>query len=275
MKKISPSVKPQITQIAQISVPDEQIDREMGAQLTGQAQKVAALPLHEIVIFAAMWEKVESRVSMSARGHADTNDLRTDKAARFSAKGKGMKAWLAEYAPAVDRQTGYRWHDVGLSIWRGFAAERLPETLARKVDFQTLATSTPKELKAVDPRLVKKQLELWEFASTGSQRSWLDRYKEDRGGGHNYDHKVKGKGHTKLPWEDLPHDQQIELIRGQVRDEVGQHSHYYDGGRWKYLLSHEINKVADFYASMAKEMREFAKLSQEERERLALERARA
>lgn len=156
-----------------LSTPDQ--DAEMASQLTAQYHRATG-GMREVLVFGAMMLQLEKIVSTCGndrkRGGGRDN------------KGKGVKGWLAEHAPEINLSTAYRFKDVTLAISQDF---RLPETLASKIDVPKLATSTKEDLEKIDPRLVAKQLELFDYVAGTSQRSWLDRFApaKDKGGNHH------------------------------------------------------------------------------------------
>lgn len=149
-----------------VEVVDESADPTdalLGKQLTEQYHRATG-GMREVLKFGAMM--IVLRETLSAREQGSGNGR----------KGDGVKAWIAEHAPEINRTTAYRFLHVAEVVQSEFE-------LPAKVSFLQLATSAPEEL---PKKLQKKQLELWDFVSGTSQRSWLDRFvpAKPRGGDH-------------------------------------------------------------------------------------------
>lgn len=129
-----------------------QDDALMGAQLTEQYQRATGA-MGEILKFGAMLMVL--RDTLSAREHSG-----------HGIKGDGVKGWLEQHAPEVNRTTAYRFLHVTEAVAKDFQ-------LPAKVSFVEIATKPTADLSAP---LQKKQAELWDFVNGTSQRSWLDRF---------------------------------------------------------------------------------------------------
>jgi len=173
-------------------------DSILAAQLSAQYQKAIG-GLREVLIFGAMLMRLRDTLSacgqgVSARGKPITGN---------GIAGEGLKTWLAENCPEISRPTAYR----HLAI-----AEQIQTEYLSLVGARTAKAYTLPDLVAADPddlpeHARAKQLELFDYVSGTSQRSWLDRIAPRRSdhtpGGNTYDrhdtdgHLVKGKGAPK------------------------------------------------------------------------------
>lgn len=148
-------------------------DALMGQQLTAQYH-VATGAMQEVLKFGAMMMMLQAHLRDSTRGVAKAKGNK-------EREGTGLKAWLKQYAPEVKEGTAYRFLHVAEAVQQDFQ-------LAANIDFVALVTTPAEKL---DPKLQKKQLELWDFASGLSQRSWLDRLAPPK--------KLGGSKHAKCP----------------------------------------------------------------------------
>jgi hypothetical protein len=136
----------------------ENEDAAMGAQLTSQYERAVG-GMTEVLKFGALVMMLRQYLAnMSTRGHVSKKPGGAD-------GDGGMEGWLKRFAPSIKKPTAYRFLHVAESVAESF-------TLPAKASFIELATKPAAELPA---NLQKKQLELWDFVSGTSQRSWLDR----------------------------------------------------------------------------------------------------
>jgi hypothetical protein len=179
----------------ELAIVDVKQDRLMGEQLTAQFERATG-GMREVLIFAAMMMKLRESI-VSARGHVATGGA--------DSKDSGIKAWIAENAPKINRATAYRLESVGKSVaerWTG-----LSDSLAKKITFPALVTEPEQKLAKIDRRLPKKQKELFEYVQGTSQRSWLDQFRELRRGGNMYE-----RNGTKGQRKRLTNAEKIELL---------------------------------------------------------------
>lgn len=163
----------------------------LGKQLTEQYQKAVG-GMREVLIFGAMLMQVREVVSTC--GHNSTRGPQT--------KGDGLKGWLAEYAPNISRSTAYRFLGIAEVIQREYTM-LVGSRVAKVYTLSDLVTAPAADLPDFAQ---KKQLELFDYVAGTSQRSWLDRYRDNCG-----DWDQKGGARTKKP-SDVPVDME-ELAR--------------------------------------------------------------
>ncbi|GEM_PF-6205077 len=149
-------------------IPTEDQFKQMGEQLTAQYRKVEAL-MPEILRFGAMLMQIKTTLSavdtVSSRGKPLTGN---------GIKGEGLKAWLEAYAPDIKRSTAYRYMGVAEAVATEYK-EIVGTRVASKYSLPELVTAEtlPKQAQA-------KQLELFDYISGTSQRSWLDRFSNEK-----------------------------------------------------------------------------------------------
>jgi hypothetical protein len=229
-------------------------DREMGAQLTTQFKRaINAMP--EVLLFGAMMMKVEEMLEQRKSvhgGHISTSRGR-------NSAGEGIKGWLEKFAPEIPRATAYRLRDVTKSISLEF---QLPASLAKKVTFTELVTSTDEELKAIDPRLLKTKAQLIDYVAGTSQKSWLDKFKPQKVG--SYDRSEKGKGKTK------PTSAQIEAdLRERCIATAEALRHIFEDRAFYILTDAELDGLIDHTETVAAEAKAWRKKTKAEREEAA------
>lgn len=158
-------------------------DAEMGEELTAQYHRATG-GMVEVLKFGAMMIEFEHTLeSDSTRGVAP-------KSGSPKTKGTGFKAWLKEHAPDIKEGTAYRLKAVTESIVVDYESI-VGKKIAKAYSLPALVNSSTDELPA---DVAAKQLELFNFVSGTSQRSWLDRFKPaPRLGGKTYERDgVKG-----------------------------------------------------------------------------------
>lgn len=139
-------------------------DTALGQQLTAQYHR-AVSGMREVLIFGAMLMQIEASLSPSV--HVRTLG---GKLAGSTRDGGGLRGWLSQHAPEIRRPTAYRF----LGITKAVAAEYdqiVGARIAKQYDLPTLALADPATLP--EPAAAK-QLELFDYVSGTSQRSWLD-----------------------------------------------------------------------------------------------------
>lgn len=182
-------------------VPTE--DQEMGAQLTDQYHRAIG-GMRDVLLFGAMMIKL--REVLSARGQ--NFPKRGPKA-----KGQGVDGWLATNAPAISRQTAYRFMSVAEAVQESF---KIPAKAEKTLGFAGFVTAKPEDLPAP---LQKKQLELFEFVDGTSQRSWLDRLRPSKArGGDITPRDGDGKRIKKTPEADSPELAALDIWQPILRD---------------------------------------------------------
>jgi hypothetical protein len=196
----------------------------------------------EVLKFGAMMMAL--RQTLSAREHSG-----------HGIKGDGVKGWLTEHAPTINRTTAYRFLHVAEAVAEKFQ-------LPGKVSFVELATRSAEDLPA---KLQKKQLELWEFVNGTSQRSWLDMFKpEGRRGGHH-----PRQGPTKTAEE-----KQAE-IEAMMISEIKAHAlrarQLIQEGNHKLLNDAELDDVADHLQDLLTTIRTWRKMTKSQRQAEAFE----
>lgn len=140
------------SQPLEIVAPGQSQDAEMGAQLTAQYQRAIG-GIREVLIFGAMMLQV--RGVMSTCGHHSTRGPQT--------KGDGLKAWLEEHAPSVNRATAYRFMDLAEGLRTEFS-------LAAKTDLAHLLTAPVADLPPADQ---KRREKIDAFVEGKSQRQLM------------------------------------------------------------------------------------------------------
>ena len=86
-------------------------DREMGAQLTAQYERATG-GMREVLKFGAMMMMLRVEV---------VSKLDTTVATRGpTAKDTGVKKWIEEHAPKVQRSTAYRFEDVAKAVVKAY-----------------------------------------------------------------------------------------------------------------------------------------------------------
>lgn len=158
-------------------VPDSSQDAEMGRQLTEQYQRAVG-GMKEVVIFGAMMMRLrELHPEVAQRG----GDRRSKSTADFD-QPLTLQKWLETHAPQVKRTTALRFLAVTESI-----AQEYPQIVGTKMaNKMSLAELVTKPASELPDSAAKKQLELFDFISGTSQRSWLDRFLPAKSGGGNH-----------------------------------------------------------------------------------------
>ena len=142
-------------------------DSAIGQQLTAQYQRAVG-GMREVLIFGAMLKQVEKELETSCvhGGHNSASRGPT-------AKGLGLKGWLATNAPEISRPTALRFLGVTEAIAQEYQAI-VGEKIAKCYDLPALVLANADDL---DEQTALKQGELFSYVAGTSQRSWLDRYK--------------------------------------------------------------------------------------------------
>ncbi|MDR1304489.1 MAG: hypothetical protein LBK76_04615 [Verrucomicrobiales bacterium] len=162
-RKEAPKISPAAAESrAIIKALDNGADLEMGLQLTAQYQRAIG-GMTEVLKFGAMMMRLREHLSQSPR--ADSVKLKRGK----DVADGGIDGWLKRYAPQVKHATAYRFLHVAEAVL-GDVKKQLPA----RVSFVELVTKPAAELSA---KLQKKQLELFDYVSGTSQRSWLDMFR--------------------------------------------------------------------------------------------------
>lgn len=145
--------------------------RQMGEQLTRQ-YKLAVSGMREVLLFGAMLMQVRH---LLVHEPGVVSKLDTTKHHGPQTKGMGLKAWLAEYSPEISRSTAYRFLGIAEAVAEEYASV-VGKRVAKELGFVELVTAQPEALS--EPARLK-QLELFDYVSGTSQRSWLDRFKAE------------------------------------------------------------------------------------------------
>jgi hypothetical protein len=231
---------------------DDRNDKLMGEQFTAQYERATG-GMREVLIFAAMMMKLRLLLS-SARG--------TKELPRGVNSDGGIKAWLVQHAKGVDQSTAYRFESVGKSV--AFHWDGLPETLAKKIEFHALVTSTAKQLAKIDGRLPKKQADLFEYVKGTSQRSWLDQFRETLQS--SYDRTTRGKGKTRKSQARMEKDLRERCV---VAAEA---LHYIRKDRAFYVLNEaELDGFIERAEEITTDAKAWRKKTKREREEIANE----
>ena len=199
-------------------------DLEMAQQLTAQYVKAVGA-MAEVVKFGAMMIMLEA--TLSTRGQGNGNGR----------KGDGVKGWLEKHCPGVKRATAYRFMDVVLSMTHDYA-KIVGAKAAKQIDLPKLVTTPADKLPGA---LAKKQLELFDFVSGTSQRSWLDRFKAPTPvGGSNYVLGA-GKGERKPPTP----EEAAQLLQGLCQQAGAALSQVHKKKAFTALSTAELDGLAD------------------------------
>lgn len=137
----------------------------MGRQLTAQYQR-AVSGMREVLIFGAMLWQVEAHVTVSTRGHGG----------KFGDKGTGLKGWLEQHAPEISRPTAYRFLGIAKAVAEEYEAV-VGQKIAKNYDLPALVLA---DTAALSEPAKLKQGELFDYVAGTSQRSWLDRFKQEQ-----------------------------------------------------------------------------------------------
>lgn len=151
-------------EIGPLSTNDE--DSEMGTQLTS-AYHDACGAWPRILRFGAMVIMLEEKL----RHRGEVSGGRGNKG--------GLCDWLKRHAPEVAYTTARRFRDVVLSVAEDYQ-QVVGAKIAKRFSLPELVTASPDELP--EPARAK-QLELFEYVSGTSQRSWLSRFSTHCPGG--------------------------------------------------------------------------------------------
>jgi hypothetical protein len=130
-----------------------------GRELTKQYAKACGA-MREVLTFGAMMIRLREVVEFTCEHNSAKRGPST--------KDSGIKAWLSENAPEINRTTAYRFLHVTEAVMSEFQCPA-------KISFVDLALTPAKALPS--DRMREKQEELWDFVNGTSQRSWLDRFK--------------------------------------------------------------------------------------------------
>lgn len=137
-------------------------DREMGAQLTAQYERATG-GMREVLKFGAMMMMLRVEV---------VSKLDTTVATRGpTAKDTGVKKWIEEHAPKVQRSTAYRFEDVAKAVVKAY---ELPARITKRLTFEQLVTTPAKNL---DDDARSAQEKLFAFVDGTSQKSLLDNFR--------------------------------------------------------------------------------------------------
>lgn len=175
-----------------------------------------------------------------------------------NSKGEGVKGWLEEHAPDVNRQTAYRFKNVAEAIAEEAYVSVVGVKIAREWDLPLLIFTPDAEL----PEAAKaKQLELFEFVQGTSQRSWLDQMRPPRGRGGNTYVRENGKGQRQPATEEdttATHAFILEQAEGSLRHAIEAES---------YMFVHrEANALEQVCREFIAARKEFLTLRGAERE---------
>jgi hypothetical protein len=213
-------------------------DSQIGEQLTAQYHK-AVSGMREVLIFGAMLKQVENTLSnvdkVSARGKQLTGN---------GVKGKGLKGWLATYAPEISRSTAYRFLGITEAVMDQYEMI-VGKQIAKKFDLPTLVTSSPESLPAAART---KQEELFDFVSGTSQRSWLDQFKKEpeKGGKRERPNGTKRRTDAEKDFDDAMAWYEygfLDLKQTYLNDTL-----------WRTLPDVELANVADLVKLFAKKL---------------------
>lgn len=152
--------------------------RVMGEQLTAQ-YRVAVGGMVEILKFGTMLMHIRNVLLVEGANKDGGVKLSTLDSFTTGGPGRGHKMglshWLREYAPEISRSTAYRFMGIAEAV-AGDYAEVVGSRMSKQVSFVELVTAAPESL----PETVRaKQLELFDYVSGTSQRSWLDQFKAE------------------------------------------------------------------------------------------------
>jgi hypothetical protein len=151
---------------AALALPEASDDALMGEQLTAQ-YKLAVGGMQQVVVFGAMMIKLrEKHPEIAQRG----GDRKSKSALDFDRL--TLAQWLEKFAPEVKRTTALRFLHVTEAIAENYQ-EIVGAKTAKLISLPDLVTTPSAEL----PKGCEaKQLELFDFVSGTSQRSWLDQF---------------------------------------------------------------------------------------------------
>lgn len=228
---------------------------EMGEQLTEQFEKATG-GMREVLIFGAMMMRLRQGVSSTVE--------ETGAAARGpTAKGKGVDAWLKQYAPKVPVASAYRFEAVALGVADKWDA--LPDSLAKKIEFPDLVTLPEPKLAKIDKRLPKKRVELFEYVKGTSQKSFLDQFREKYSarGGNQYERggeKGKRRKISQAQLEKFLRDGWIQLakaLRAQTKEAT-----------FVFLTDGQLDAVLEILSSAETAMRDWRSKPKSDRDAL-------
>ena len=157
---------------ASAPVADDAQFRQMGEQLTAQYQ-VAVSGMREILKFGTMLMHVRN-ILLAHEGSLIVQRGQLNRGGGQGVK-RGLSHWLREYAPDISRSTAYRFMGIADAVateYTQIVGVRVGET----VPFTKLVLADPADLPEKEQA---KQLELFEYVSGTSQKSWLDRFKAE------------------------------------------------------------------------------------------------
>lgn len=141
-------------------------DQQLASQLSLQYQRLVN-GMREVLIFGAMLLQIEESLPTQSFIHDDNGKLAGSNA--------GLKNWLEENTPNISYSTAYRF----LGITKKIAEEYeqiVGARVAKTFDLPRLVLTDASELPS---HAQQKQLELFDYVSGTSQRSWLDTFKGD------------------------------------------------------------------------------------------------
>ena len=221
--------------------PGKLTDADLGRALTVHYHRATG-GMTEVLRFGALLMRIQE-FCVSALEHANLgNDARRD---------TGLKAWLAEHAPEINRTTAYRFLHVAEAVAADF---KLPE----KVSFIDLAISDASDLPET---LQAKQTELWDFVSGTSQRSWLDRFAPA-------EKKTSSGEKTLKPLPKLTDEEIEKKIRQEVVEIYDAVYRSFGKKTWHYLPDQLIKGSIDMFEEFITEAK--AHLAVPKRDRVAL-----
>lgn len=219
MKKQSPAVEVSLAPVeAQPCVPlnfsltelPEKGDPFWAVFAAGHQEALGVMP--KVLRFGVMmlWLR-ELVANNSTRGIVRTGGA--------AAKDTGLKALLAERAAEVPLASAWRFMGVAEAVLAEF---KVPASVLNKLrdskqesPISLFAKFVSAPAAALPEPLQVKQLELWQFVSGTSQRSWLDRLKPKRKGGDNTPRDADGKRVTD---PDNPADVALDIWTPILRD---------------------------------------------------------
>ena len=153
--------------MTQLAAKDDHQDKLMGEQLSAEFKEAVN----------GMWRVVRVGAMMMALRQRLVSKLDTTRLPTAKASDGGIKAWLEQYAPDVERTTAYRFEDVTRAVAKSF---ELPARVAKKLTFEQIVTAPESEL---DEAALKVRQQINGFVAGTSQKSWLDQFKEMSGRG--------------------------------------------------------------------------------------------
>lgn len=225
-------------------------DAEMGEQLTAQYQRATG-GMVEVIKFGALMMSLEA--TLSARGHSG-----------HGKKGDGVKGWLAEHAPGVNRQTAYRFKAVTESVATEYV-QIVGAKIAQQFALPDLVTTPTEQLPA---NAQAKQLLLFDFVSGTSQRSWLDRFRPAESKGGNTYERGNGKGDRKP----LTPEQAQALLHGMSTGAAQSLDAVLKEAAYTVLTPAELDQFALRCKQAAEAAEAWQKMTLEEREQALADR---